>query len=361
MTKKISMIQRGASWRLRIETNVGGKRVFTYETIKGTRAQAELRKAQLLTGVAEAPKAETNDELLVDYLCRRATEREGTGSLTNSSVTTYRAIDALIARHLASATIAKVTERDIVQCVTALNAEGYAARTVRMVKGRISSALSQAIIDGLRVTNPAKAVKTRKVNMSAGRIMTDDERARLLKAARDHYLGPVVRFALATGLRRGEIAALEWRHIDLAAGKVSVTQNLSEVGGCLELRDPKTASGIRTVSIPAVIVEELAALKEAQHGLDSDPVFLSSNARRWSPSGLTDAVSWLLKRARLEGMSIHDLRHCHASALLRGGANLRAVATRLGHADPSVTLKVYAHCLPNDDAALAEAAGAIFN
>ncbi|HJZ58324.1 MAG TPA: tyrosine-type recombinase/integrase [Gemmataceae bacterium] len=118
----------------------------------------------------------------------------------------------------------------------------------------------------------------------------------------------------------------------------------------------------------------MSALREHQRaalaaGHITKPVFCTSAGTWINKSNLLRDLAVLVKRANRgavgadlipAGVRFHDLRHSHASALIADGASIRAVSRRLGHADISVTLKVYAHCLPDDDVKLANGAEALF-
>jgi integrase len=118
--------------------------------------------------------------------------------------------------------------------------------------------------------------------------------------------------------------------------------------------------------LPALLVDGLTAHKTVQlrAGLLAAPVFSTRDGNHLMRSNVLRALRAIIQRANKAGGDIalqiptklrfHDLRHTHASLLLREGQSLRAVSQRLGHSNPALTLKVYAHCLLSDDAQLAE-------
>jgi integrase len=165
-------------------------------------------------------------------------------------------------------------------------------------------------------------------------------------------IGELIALALATGLRRGELLALRWRDIEADFAALAVTGSLCPLAG---RKTPKTLAGARRVALPPAAAELLRArrIRAAERALaagvplDSLPVFPG-------PDGLSfanpDTVSQQVRRALPDGVSLHGLRHAHATALISAGINPRAVQARLGHADIRTTLGVYAHALPRDDA-----------
>src|SRR5207245_36881 len=149
-----------------------------------------------------------------------------------------------------------------------------------------------------------------------------------------------------------------------------VRRCLSETRQGFVLKEPKTAASRRTVTLPDFVVEALVEHKAAmlKAGLMGAPVFCSRTGNHifkrnllrafWAAiKGANDLAEKLPPEERElktihEGLRFHDLRHTSASVLLSQGQSLRAVSQRLGHSNPALTLRVYAHCLPSDDAQL---------
>lgn len=366
----VTIVKRAPStFRLRIEgEKVNGKRRFSYETIHGTKAEAKRRQAQLIAGEVPVPvSAVTHTLLLGDYLGTWMSQRKNLGLLKIQSAIQYEVMFRLhVIAQLGRTPMAELTAPLMREHFSNLaRSSGLGARSLRTLKTRLKAALDQARKDGLMETNPLEGLQLAKFAVSAGRIMDDEQRARFLAFMKDHPHGPLVRLALTTGMRRGELAGLKWRHVDLARGRVTVEETLINEDGNIVESGTKTVAGTRVIGIPPVMVEELRAMRaRAQEMADwrgvqlgDQHVLLTAAQQRWSPSGLTNVVKKLFTRAGLEGYHLHDLRHSHASALLRDRQNLKAVSMRLGHRDARTTLSIYSHVLPNDDDALTAAAG----
>jgi integrase len=168
-----------------------------------------------------------------------------------------------------------------------------------------------------------------------------------------------------TGLRRGDVLGPRWADLDLDGGLVRVCRSMTEVRGRAELIEGKTDSARRDVGIGPVMVARLRRHKAAQaaHRLTAGPswlgaaeVFTSRTGAPIKPTTASRRFTRAASRADVPTITLHDLRHTHATLLLSDGVPIAAVAARLGHADPSITLGVYAHALPADDARAAEAA-----
>jgi integrase len=129
------------------------------------------------------------------------------------------------------------------------------------------------------------------------------------------------------------------------------------------LKEPKTPSSRRTLALPLFALEAMREHRKQQlaAGLVACPVFCSKDGKYLQRRNVGHMVSTIIDYARATGplpiperVRFHDLRHSHASILLSAGASLRAVSQRLGHSNAALNLRIYAHCLPGDDARLAE-------
>jgi integrase len=155
---------------------------------------------------------------------------------------------------------------------------------------------------------------------------------------------------------------LWWSDVDLQAGTVAVRQSLEETKSGLCFKPPKTQKGRRLIPLPTLTVEQLRLHRRQQaedrlkigpdyqdHGL----VFAQPDGQPSKPSGLTNGFITLLARAGLPRMRFHDLRHGHATHILREGVHPKVVSERLGHSTVGITLDTYSHVLPGlrEDAA----------
>ncbi|NVZ07674.1 site-specific integrase [Allochromatium humboldtianum] len=242
--------------------------------------------------------------------------------------------------HLAEGTAkqggCKVTETDRKRSPATLNRYKTAIGT-----------LYKAAIDagwyGIKI-NPAAGIRQRKENNSRfGRVLEDDERARLLEACdqstvwRD--LGLFVRLALATGARRGELLGLEWRDVDLK-------------GGSILLRETKNGDDRRVPllgEVRALLIERAKVRR-----LDDPRVFPS--AKRDTSPPIDKAWNAAKEIAQVENLRIHDLRHSCGSYLAKAGASAFQIAAILGHrSGPGLTAR-YVHLVAEDSRDLLETA-----
>lgn len=166
-------------------------------------------------------------------------------------------------------------------------------------------------------------------------------------------------FTLSTELREGEGLALPWFNLDLEKGEVTVTRSVSyDEKGNPELI-PKTEKSYRTVTLPSSLIQKLQKHKEKQMVMkmrfgeayqhDLDLVFPTMNGGFLNPSNVRRELYRLMKEANVRKITFHDLRHTHASLLIKNGASPKLVQQRLGHKDVETTLRYYAHLYPNAD------------
>jgi len=223
---------------------------------------------------------------------------------------------------------------------------------------------------GLVVRNVAKVVKPPRVARVTMQTLSPEEVGELLDAARetDYYVYFVA--LLYTGLRRGELLALRWRNLDLNSGRLSVVETAYRLGsGEYRIKEPKTLHSRRTVVLPSSLVELLKVyrfdqeLLRIQLGISlnaDDFVFIRPDGSPINPNAITLAFRRIIKSAGMKGVRIHDLRHTHATLMLKAGIHPKVVSERLGHANIGITLDIYSHVLPGLQEAAAERFDRVF-
>ena len=153
-------------------------------------------------------------------------------------------------------------------------------------------------------------------------------------------------FWLNTGLRPGELQALEWRHINFDNATARIEQN--QVAGVVKA--PKTAAGIRSVELNPEAIKALEAQK-TMSCLRGQRVFLNhATLQPWSTDAQVRKNSWLplMKRSGIEYRNPYQIRHTYASTLLTAGANPWYVAQQLGHEDVEMVFRTYGKFIRED-------------
>ena len=253
---------------------------------------------------------------------------------------------------------------------------GLSPRTVEYVHAVLRKAFRDAVlVDQLLPSNPVERAKRPRTPVrERGEIWAASQLRVFLDVARSHRLFVFFHLAAYTGGRRGELLNLRWRDVDLAAAEIRISGSAAVVGGT-RIEGTTKSGRSRTVSIDAGTVRVLKEhrARQTEDRLTAGPEWIGDDdyvfTTAWGGPVHPDTVSSLigdLVRAHnvtvgengggelLPHARLHDLRHVHATTLLLAGVPVHVVAARLGHADPSVTLRVYAHVIRDQ---VAEAAG----
>jgi len=247
---------------------------------------------------------------------------------------------------------------------------GLSARSVVYHHRILSKALDYAVKMGVVVRNVADVIQPPRVARVTTQTLSPEEVTRFLDVARetDYY----VYFAalLYTGLRRGELLALRWRNLDLDSGTLTVVETAYRLGnGEYRIKEPKTPQSRRNVTLPISLVELFKIYRADQEllriqlgiSLNADDfVFIRPDGSPINPNAITLAFRRIIKRAGLKDIRIHDLRHTHATLMLKAGIHPKVVSERLGHANIGITLDIYSHVLPGLQEAAAEKFDRIF-
>ncbi len=234
------------------------------------------------------------------------------------------------------------------------NGLGLTPRTVINTHRVLSGALKQAVKWRMLTQNVCQYVDLPKQQKKEMLALSQDEAGRLLEAARGSRFHVLFAVMLGTGLRPGEALALMWKDFNPARATLTVQRALETVGGKHNFKTPKTPKSRRTIKLPANLVALLLEHQAAQP-FRSDLIFPSLND---TPLNERNVVNRHFKPAlEAAGLSktvrFYDLRHTHATLLLKAGVHPKIVSERLGHSSITLTLDTYSHVLPGmqDEAA----------
>lgn len=269
-------------------------------------------------------------------------------------------------RHLYPTTLAAVrlgdlTTRQVEAWQTALDTtSGEKAKALRALKKLLRDGMERGLIP----RNPAAPVEPPIHRRVRGlRVWTADPARAFLAAVAGRKWEAHFRLALDTGMRPAEMLGLHWPAVDLTAGTVRVVEAV-QLGRRVERKrkPPKTVAGVRTIPPCPATVTSLACHREKAQapggGGLTGPVF---GTARTTTESITE---WQLKppirRAGVPRIALRDLRHTSAALLLAAGVSLRVVADRLGHSDPSVTLRFYVGSLPDQQEFARQAAQTLY-
>jgi integrase len=241
-----------------------------------------------------------------------------------------------------------------------------AAKTILNLHQLLRLALEDAAERGLIRDNPADDVRPpdprkRPSPRRRGTSWTARELGTFLAVTKTSRHWMLFRLAAATGMRRGELLGLRWSDVHLDSGRIEVTQALTAVGYETSFSRLKTSR--RCISLDADTVKQLkmwrkqqaTLLKGAGNTNQLDLVFTGSDGGTLHPDLASKAFARAQRAADVRAIRFHDLRHTHATLLLRDRVPIKVVSERLGHSTPAFTMVTYQHVLPGmqDDAARA--------
>jgi integrase len=281
---------------------------------------------------------------------------------------TFRRYEELIPLHalptLGRLVLSRLTPQHLSQLYGAQLAEGLSPRTVEFLHRTVHCALREALLWGLIVRNPADAVKAPKRKRPPIQPLDQEHAQALLRAAEGDPLEALYVVAVMVGMRQGELLGLQWADVDWERGCLHVRHTLQwGKRGEWRLEEPKTGHSRRTIRLPASALRALKAHRARQveqrlalgpHWHEHDLVFTNAVGRPIDPCGLSHrGFPRLLKRAGLDPIRFHDLRHTYATLALLNGEKPKVVQETLGHASITLTMDTYSHLLPDmqEDAA----------
>lgn len=349
---------------------------------KGWPRDVQKALAELVTDV-QAGRYGGNDATLGYLLDEWIRHGERARGRSPSTIHGYRAkAKRITAAPIGGKTVSKLTGKDLDDFYLQLADEGVSPATVAHYHRIIRAALYQAKRWGWVNENVATNATVAAAPRPTMHVPTIEQaRALVLRADKtiSPDLGPILLFSMLTGTRRGELCGIRWSDIDWSGRVVTIRRSVYQIRSTWGVKDTKTHAE-RRVALDDLGLAVLSARRE--RALDEAAAAgaeLIDDAYVWSaqvdgrtprtPNSLTRAFHRLCRTMEAEALAagrveswpfrLHDLRHWSATQLIGQGYDPRTVASRLGHADPSVTLRVYAHALEERDRDAAEGLGRV--
>ena len=339
-----------------------GKPTQVSQTVRGTKRDAQrVRGApRVRASDLRAPGGRSTDVLTVwretnEAVWAESTKRDYAGRAK-----------AIAEDPIGRIAVARLGVGDVERWHARMRRAGVGAVAIRSRHTALRAALSQAERWGWVNTNAARLATLRSAKVTRRESMSPDEVRRVIAAAQrlDPGAGVALRLAAVGGLRRAELAALQWTDFDVNAGQLSVDSSVTVVRdgerGAVPIDSATKTADRRVLRLDPQTVREVATLRSEREVVS--PYLFSLTAGPPNP----DRIGWWWKRAR-DGSGIdpkwrlHDMRHWTATAAIASGHDVRTVAGRLGHANPAMTLRVYAHAIDAADVQLADALGTLLD
>jgi integrase len=234
---------------------------------------------------------------------------------------------------------------------------GLAPGTVAYTLGTLSTALNQAVADELIPSNPVRGVKRPKARGSRMRVLDEGQAALLVASVEGTRFEALYAVAVWLGPRAGELCALKWEDVELGKSPAMVVRRSVSTYRAGEVWSATKTGEEREIPLPPKVAARLQRHRAAQArdqlarspGSWADPALVFPNAQGsvTRHASLWENFHRHRRKAGLPEMRFHDLRHTAITLMLKGGVDVRTVAEIAGHSDPAMTLRRYAHVIPD--------------
>lgn len=254
--------------------------------------------------------------------------------------------------------------------------EQYSKTTLKRFKLAIYNVLAYAVRLCLIDKNYASSsfVDMGRIERKAVKCMEEDELNKFYSAlcsVENIQWRVSVKTILMTGMRRGELCGLNWEDIDWDKGKIHIQRSYSECPHAgMKLKEPKTTTSKRAISIPELLLEELKEYKKwydqqrelwGDRWVESGSVFIQRHGERIHPANIKMWVNKTCQKAKIPHYSVHSLRHTNITLQIMAGVPISTVSGRAGHSKTSTTTDIYAYYIQSSDISAAKTINDIFS
>ena len=340
-----NFMKRGNKWQARVTWRDGNGKLHQksksgFDTKQQARQYAvKLESEKLSGGDIE------NDPTFSDYF-NQWHDIYKKPSISSTTDRHYTFVKNIIDKYFKDKKLKKISRSAYQRFINDYGAD-HAPETVKKVNTIIKACVKSAVIDGILpkdfaaqvnlVANKDKQMHVEYLSLAEIKKLKENT----LKGRSRHFTSRyMILTAIYTGARLGEIQALTWNDIDFAKHEISINKSWDYVNGG-GFKPTKNKSSNRTIRVNQEFLNVLSELKAN----DSTMVFMDQYHRVPSSNAVNKTLRSIMKKANLnkQDFHFHSLRHSHVAYLLSQGADLTIISKRLGHADTTVTSKVYAY------------------
>lgn len=364
--KKVDVLDRATGktvvrYRVKVDVGVNPETGARQQAKRHCATEKEARKVlaelqnKAVTGTYVSPSKVTVEQVCADYLAGRHNLRESSLAKLAYDLAPLRERHGKLAAQ-------KLTKSHVDKLVTDLVAGGTTTAKGRKRRPWSSVAVNKVIATVALVLEDALEQKIVTSNVAAKIARVADVHKELVtytraevEQLRKHFakvrLGHAWELALY-GFRRGEIAGLRWADVDLKARTLSIENNRVSADGVTVEGDPKSHASRRELPMPDGLVRVLKAAKKRQtaerlalgeHYGAGEYVVSNEIGEPYNPAVLSRYWAEAVKAAGVRHIKLHGGRHTAATLMHLDGVPVAAIAAWIGHSDPTLTLRVYAH------------------
>lgn len=364
--------KRGENWSVIVELpkdTITGKRKQKWFTVKGNKKDAEKflteKLIELDTGLLIDTKKMKYSEYL-DYWLKEICIK----NLKSTTLDGYKHnIENHIKPIIGNIYLDKLTPLHLQNLYSnrlesgRLKKEGgLSKKSVLTIHRIIHRSLEQAVKWQLIPRNIADSVEPPKPQKYKASFLNEKDINKLIDISKDTKLYIPILIAIYTGMRRGEILGLKWENVDFEKGIIEIKQALYSTKNGLEFTTPKTETSNRNICIPDFLINELKKYRIKQNKnklkygnlyVDTGVVCSLENGDVINPKNFSRDFHKLLENNNLPLIRFHDLRHTHASLLVKLGVQPKIISNRLGHSNIAITMDLYSHVYIESDKSVA--------
>lgn len=351
-------------WQITIELPkdpITGKRNRRYRTVEGTKKEAERAMHEFITELEKGYYVANSNISITEWV---QTWLE-VYIIPNVSPTTLSRYQGMIKRYIdpviGNIPVQQLNTLAVQSWVNGLkispsSGKEMSAATIKHAYHVLKGAMDKAVLAGIIYRSPCTGIMLPKGQKKQAVIYDEKQIRQLLDAAAGTEMELVIDMELCLGVRRGELLGLEWGDIDWEHNQVKIIRNRVVVDGKSVVKEPKTATSVRTLDVPLPLMQKLRKhkmqclsnkLRFGKAYTTTDYIIVHPDGKPIYPEYLSQMLTKLQERAGLPKCRFHDLRHLCASIMLLQGVNVKVAQERLGHKDIATTMNIYSHVLPS--------------
>ena len=319
-------LRKDGRWEGRVVIGYDDKGLpVTKNVLAKTKSECAAKLKTLKESIkAPAPEQPKPGILLGDWLDIWYQAYQKSNLRSNTQISYERRIYQHIIPALGNIQMDKLTTNDIQQFYaklkqggrllrTELYGEGLSDQTVRGVHTTLHAALDKAVAERLLFRNPADGCRLPSAKAREMQVLSPEEIQRLLSQAKEDSCFELLLLELSTGLRRGEICALQWDDLNLRTGELRVQRQVHRIKSKLVASPPKTKADNRSVILPVPVLDVLNAYKKTVNSWWMFPSPVSEDSPR-DPAAVRKRLQTILERVGCKKIRFHDLRHTFSTA-----------------------------------------------